>query len=377
MRAWDRLFFVNERRLRNFVKAGAIDADSPAIRLVGYPKVDAWSTAPGRARTVLESLGLDPARPTRALRADLVARVVAERDGRGADRAAAARRGVNLIVKLHDRSRDLRDALFGRRRLGRRRSQPLLRRRPRRASRRATTSAPYLVAADLMITDHSSAGFEFLLRDRPIVRIHRPELIRDGEHPSRLRRAARLGLGIGDHGRRDGRAPSSAAWPRPTRSRETRRAVAADLFYRPGGATARAVAAALRGDRARSRAGRSSRRRRRAGRKRHHAGVQRRAVHRRRDPLRARADLHRLRADRRRRRVDGRHRGGRQGAGARRTRASAGAAGQSRPRRRAQLGAARRARRVLRAPRQRRPVGAGVPRRAARHPATRAPTSTS
>ena len=28
-----------------------------------------------------------------------------------------------------------------------------------------------------MITDHSSAGFEFLLRDRPIVRIHRPALI--------------------------------------------------------------------------------------------------------------------------------------------------------------------------------------------------------
>ena len=41
MRDWDRIFFVNERRLRNFVKAGAIDADSPAIRLVGYPKTDA------------------------------------------------------------------------------------------------------------------------------------------------------------------------------------------------------------------------------------------------------------------------------------------------------------------------------------------------
>ena len=35
MRAWDRLFFVNERRLSNFVAAGAIDAGSPAIRLVG------------------------------------------------------------------------------------------------------------------------------------------------------------------------------------------------------------------------------------------------------------------------------------------------------------------------------------------------------
>ena len=41
MRDWDRMFFVNERRLRNFVKAGAIDAGSPAIRLVGCPKADA------------------------------------------------------------------------------------------------------------------------------------------------------------------------------------------------------------------------------------------------------------------------------------------------------------------------------------------------
>ena len=40
MREWHRLFFVNERRLRNFIAGGAIDADSPAIRLVGMPKVD-------------------------------------------------------------------------------------------------------------------------------------------------------------------------------------------------------------------------------------------------------------------------------------------------------------------------------------------------
>ena len=35
-----------------------------------------------------------------------------------------------------------------------------------------------------MITDHSSAGFEFLLRDRPLVRIRRPELLRRRLRPS-------------------------------------------------------------------------------------------------------------------------------------------------------------------------------------------------
>ncbi len=40
MREWDRLFFINQRRLRNHIAAGAIDPDSPAARLVGMPKLD-------------------------------------------------------------------------------------------------------------------------------------------------------------------------------------------------------------------------------------------------------------------------------------------------------------------------------------------------
>src|SRR2546423_1300955 len=40
LREWDRLFFINKRRLNNFISAGAIDADSPAICLIGMPKAD-------------------------------------------------------------------------------------------------------------------------------------------------------------------------------------------------------------------------------------------------------------------------------------------------------------------------------------------------
>src|SRR5205085_11613659 len=64
MRAWDRIFFVNERRLRNFIKAGAIDADSPAVRLIGYPKLDALVNGTWNRPSVLESLQLDASRPT-------------------------------------------------------------------------------------------------------------------------------------------------------------------------------------------------------------------------------------------------------------------------------------------------------------------------
>jgi CDP-glycerol:poly(glycerophosphate) glycerophosphotransferase len=244
MRAWDRIFFVNERRLRNFVKAGAIDAGSPAVRLVGYPKTDALVTGAWTRRAVLESMGLDPSRPTllyaptwspasslNAMGTELIGRLLAT--------------DANVIVKLHDRSRDVRARYSG----GVdwvAALEPVLRGRP---SNRPSTSgvlatghdiSPYLAAADLMITDHSSAGFEFLLRDRPIVRIHRPELIREAnihaDYVNLLAAVSESVTSVDDVLRAVERGLAA-----PDALRETRRAVAADLFYRPGGATARAI----------------------------------------------------------------------------------------------------------------------------------------
>ena len=88
MRDWDRLFFVNERRLRNFIAAGAIEPDSPAIRLIGMPKADCLVDGTFDRDAVLLSLGLDPAAADGALRADVVAGLVVERDGRRAGAAA-------------------------------------------------------------------------------------------------------------------------------------------------------------------------------------------------------------------------------------------------------------------------------------------------
>ena len=90
MREWHRLFFVNERRLRNFVARGAIDADSPAIRLVGMPKVDCLVDGTFQRDARAAVARARSAAPDGPLRADLVARLVAERDGR---RAACRRSG--------------------------------------------------------------------------------------------------------------------------------------------------------------------------------------------------------------------------------------------------------------------------------------------
>jgi CDP-glycerol glycerophosphotransferase (TagB/SpsB family) len=237
MREWHRLFFVNERRLTNFVAAGAIDHDSPAIRLIGMPKVDCLVDGSFDRDAVLVSLGLDPSRPTilyaptwspasslNAIGVDLVAGLL--------------RMPINLIVKLHDRSRDLREQYSG----GVdwvARLQPLL------APGRGVISpghdiSPYVVAADLMITDHSSAGFEFLLRDRPIVRIHRPSLIELANiHPDYVSLLASVSESVDDA--EDALAAVERGLANPALRSSNRRRVAEELFYRPGGATDRSV----------------------------------------------------------------------------------------------------------------------------------------
>ena len=171
MREWHRLFFVNERRLRNFIARGAVDADSPAIRLVGMPKVDCLvDDVPARPRPPGARTG---SRETHgALRANLVPGVVAERYGRRA-LDALGRLPVNVIEAARLVARPASAYSGGVDWAAK--LQPLLVRG--QGALAPGRHFPYLVAADLMITDHSSAGFEFLLRDRPLVRIHRPQLI--------------------------------------------------------------------------------------------------------------------------------------------------------------------------------------------------------
>ncbi|HTI38126.1 MAG TPA: CDP-glycerol glycerophosphotransferase family protein [Vicinamibacterales bacterium] len=239
MRPWDRIFFINRRRLRNYVTSGAIEANSPAIRLVGMPKADAVVDGSHSRDAVVSALGLDSARPVvlyaptwspasslNSVGLDLVRRLT--------------ELPINVVVKLHDRSRDIRlrysggvDWIAA--------LQPLL------SNGRGTLApghdiSPYLVAADLMITDHSSAGFEYLLRDRPLVRIHRPELIREAnihaEYVDLLSAASSSTTDVDD---------TVAAVERgladPAANSSTRRAIAQDLFYCPGSATTRSIEA--------------------------------------------------------------------------------------------------------------------------------------
>lgn len=237
MRRWHRFFFVNRRRMQNFIRAGAIDAASGAARLVGMPKVDCLVDGSLRRDDILSKLRLDPARPTVLYAPTWSAASSLNQMGVELVEGLLAR-SWNVIVKLHDRSRDLRPFYSGGIDWPARLGHVMTGKTGYLVSDADICS--YLAAADVMITDHSSAGFEYLLRDRPLVRIHIPQLL-SGSNISQeyVRLLADAAQSV------DGPADALRAVEQgladPQAGSSSRRAVAEDLFYRPGTATARAV----------------------------------------------------------------------------------------------------------------------------------------
>src|SRR5690349_24701657 len=237
MRGWDRLFFINERRQRHFVDSGAIEEGSPAARLIGMPKLDCLVDGSLQRDELLIELGIDPARrtilyaPTWSPHSSVVSmgEELVQRLGEA---------GYALIVKLHDRSRDLEYIHSGGVDWGAR-LEPLLQKFGGVLAA-GHNSSPYLAAADLMITDHSSVGFEYLLLDRPLLRIHVPELIKNTDiEPSYVELLANASTSVttGD----ELVQAVGQAFADPRENSATRIAVANEMFYKPGTATDRAV----------------------------------------------------------------------------------------------------------------------------------------
>jgi hypothetical protein len=233
---FDCLMFPNADRRDRYVTAGLVSGTEPAAALVGYPKVDCLVDGSIDRNTVLERLNLRTDGPT-AIYAPTWSPYSSLQHGEEIiDRLADA--GLQVIVKLHDRSYDLRPRGSGgvdwSKRLARYTGHPRV-----RVVREADAS-PFLVAADLMVTDHSSVAFEFMLLDRPLVVIDCPELVRQAQisqdKVERLRAGARVVSNVAEVGRAAERELRD-----PSRHSAARRRVAGELFYRPGSATNRAV----------------------------------------------------------------------------------------------------------------------------------------
>lgn len=240
MRDWDRLFFINKRRLQHFIDCGAIDANSDAARLIGMPKLDCLVDGSLVRDEILVSLGIDPTRrtilyaPTWSAHSSVVSM--------GEELVARlGEAGYAVIVKLHDRSRDAVDFGHSGGVDWGQRLEPLLQRYGGLLATGANSSR-YLPAADVMITDHSSVGFEYLLLDRPLIRIHVPELIKNTDiEPSYVELMANASSSVNNV--EETVAAVERAFADPALKSGDRVAVANEMFYKPGTATQRAVTA--------------------------------------------------------------------------------------------------------------------------------------
>src|SRR5262245_9196010 len=236
--SFDRLIFPNRDRLRRYVEAGLVDPDAPQAALVGYPKVDCLVDGSLDRRAIQRSLGLDPSRPT-VVYAPTWSPYSSLFTVGAALVDALAELGVNVIVKLHDRSCD-RSARGAGGVDWRAKIEELARNRPVVVAPGADAS-PYLFAADAMVTDHSSAGFEFMLLDRPLVVADCPQLIEKARINLEKVRLLRSAADVAGEAAAIARATAHAL-EHPERHAARRQAIAHELFYCPGGATARAVA---------------------------------------------------------------------------------------------------------------------------------------
>lgn len=238
MRGWDRLFFINKRRLQNFIDTGAVDANSPAIRLIGMPRLDCLVDGSLVRDEILSSIGIDPSRKT-VLYAPTWSRYssVATMGEDIVRRLGAA--GYAVIVKLHDRSRQADDYHSGGVDWGAR-LEPLLK-ETGGVLASGSNSSTYLAAADVLITDHSSVGFEYLLLDRPLIRIHVPELLEKTDiEPVYVQLMSEAATSVHDIDELAIAVDENFASPGAKSS--SRQHVAGEMFYKPGTATSRAVA---------------------------------------------------------------------------------------------------------------------------------------
>jgi hypothetical protein len=234
--SFDRLMFANSDRLQRYSMAGLVDPRSPKAALIGYPKVDCLVDGSIDEAAVRKALGFDNGRatvlyaPTWSPHSSL--------NSIGVDVIQAlVNMGVNVLVKLHDRSLDRTT-----RGAGGIDWRAELARFGDRGVRLAdgANAAPYMCAADVMVTDHSSIGFEYMLLDRPILILDCPRLISaariSADKVERLRRASDVVMDAAALPR-----ALAAALDDPARNGDIRRATAAEFFYRPGGASARAA----------------------------------------------------------------------------------------------------------------------------------------
>jgi hypothetical protein len=235
---YDRVAFINRDRMTRYLAASVVTPAQAA--LVGYPKLDRLARDGWDGAAVKRDIGLDDRRPAALYAPTYSDASSLHLAGEDIARALCAA-GFSVIVKLHDRSLDP-DPRYNAGIDWRARFAALsveLGPGRLRFVERADAS-PLLAAADVMVTDHSSVGFEYLVLDRPLIVFDAPRLADaariNGDKIALLQSAATVA-----HSARGVADAAVQGLAHPGVLSEARRRVAAEMFFDPGRATERAL----------------------------------------------------------------------------------------------------------------------------------------
>jgi hypothetical protein len=188
---YDRVGFVNADRMQRYLDKGIVRPE--AAVLIGFPKLDALINGHYDGNAVRQRLGLSADRPT-AIYAPTWSPASSLNLAGEAIVAGLAGAGWNVIIKPHawlfEPDLKYSGGIDWRERL-RRLEAP-----GRVVLCESADPSPLVAAADLMVTDHSSIGFEFCRLDRPLIVFDAPDLAQaariNPERVAALRGAARV-----------------------------------------------------------------------------------------------------------------------------------------------------------------------------------------
>jgi CDP-glycerol glycerophosphotransferase len=235
---YDHVAFINEDRMSRYLAAGVVRPSQAA--LVGYPKLDRLASGGYDAEATRRALGLADDRPAALYAPTYSDASSLHLAGEAIVRALSAA-GFAVMVKLHDRSLDA-DSRYTAGIDWRARFEALERELGCERVRfvDVADASPLLAAADVLVTDHSSIGFEYLVLDRPVVVFDAPDLARaariNPEKIALLRSAATVARTAQETAR-----AAACGLADPGALSAVRRRIARDMFFKPGTATARAV----------------------------------------------------------------------------------------------------------------------------------------
>lgn len=233
----DHYFVIGPYMRRRLAEAGWLrDGDGRALP-IGFMKTDRLLDGSIARAEVLARLGFDGARPVLLYAPTGARQNSLELMGEAVIEALLASGRYDLLVKPHDHPKNVDIDWFAR-----------LARFDGAHCRivREADIVPMMAAADLLLSDASSAANEYALLDRPIVFLDTPQLI---DNASRVDHSM---LDLATWGRRAGSAvvarPGQVcgavrrSLEHPGEKSALRRALVSDLFYNPGRATDAATA---------------------------------------------------------------------------------------------------------------------------------------